>query len=154
MDKENTGKFGFEIGGGDEIFFVQEIAEDGAAALDGRLRNGDLILRVNSTTTINATKKIFEEALKSAENILQLVKEKNKIFILKYLFTFQHVKRLKFKNTALNKSGEIPVPPPDPSQCSPAASSDAVHSQSDAEHESKKLRVILKIERNLKILKT
>lgn len=81
MEKGKTG-LGFSIAGGsdnphvedDSSIYVTKILDGGAAALDGRLRKDDIILRVNSTATVNVPHETAVEALKRAGNVVQLVR--------------------------------------------------------------------------------
>jgi C-terminal processing protease CtpA/Prc len=68
--------FGFSIRGGQEFgampLFVLRIADDGPAAIDGRLRVGDQVVRINGASTQGL----------SHEQAIQLIKQQSTVSLL------------------------------------------------------------------------
>lgn len=83
--KRGPAGLGFNIVGGvdqqyvvnDNGIYVSKIKEDGSAALDGRLQEGDKILAINGATLDNLTHKAAVELFRSAgENVELKVQKK------------------------------------------------------------------------------
>uniref|UniRef100_A0A915HF84 Uncharacterized protein n=1 Tax=Romanomermis culicivorax TaxID=13658 RepID=A0A915HF84_ROMCU len=78
--EKGTQGLGFSIAGGsdnphvqnDSSIFVTKIIDGGAAAYDGRMRVGDVILRVNTTDTIDVPHHVAVDALRRAGNVVKL----------------------------------------------------------------------------------
>uniref|UniRef100_A0A0N5B009 PDZ domain-containing protein n=1 Tax=Syphacia muris TaxID=451379 RepID=A0A0N5B009_9BILA len=85
LEKGNTG-LGFSIAGGldqpmpngDPSIYVTKIIAGGAAAADGRMRQDDIILKVNSTDCSNAPHAVTVDALRNAGNVVRLVLKRRK----------------------------------------------------------------------------
>lgn len=83
--KGSTG-LGFSIAGGsdnphiedDPSIYVTKIIGGGAAAIDGRLRKDDIILRVNRVDLINVPHHVSVDALKAAGNTVHLYVKRHK----------------------------------------------------------------------------
>jgi hypothetical protein len=76
LRKPHTGGFGFSIRGGREFnipLFVLKLAENGPAALDGRLQIGDQILEINSQDAYNMTHGEAIERIKQGGNCVTLL---------------------------------------------------------------------------------
>jgi len=80
--EKGTSGLGFSIAGGrdnphagpgDASICVTKVIGGGAAAHDGRLRRDDIILRVNTTDTVDVVHQVAVEALKRAGNVVKLV---------------------------------------------------------------------------------
>ncbi|KAF7654494.1 hypothetical protein LDENG_00069100 [Lucifuga dentata] len=82
--KRGPAGLGFNIVGGvdqqyvmnDSSIYVSKIKEDGAAALDGRLREGDKILAINGVTLKDLTHKAAVELFRTAGQDVELRVEK------------------------------------------------------------------------------
>lgn len=78
--EKGTQGLGFSIAGGsdnphvpnDSSIFVTKIIDGGAAAYDGRMRVNDVILRVNTTDTIDVPHHVAVDALRRAGNVVKL----------------------------------------------------------------------------------
>lgn len=70
--------FGFSIRGGQEFdsmpLFVLRIAEDGPAALDGRLKVGDQLMEINGRSTRGMTHSSAIQIIKQYSNVRLLVR--------------------------------------------------------------------------------
>ncbi len=76
LRKHQTGGFGFSIRGGKEFnipLFVLKLADQGPAALDGRLEVGDQILEINGFDAYNMTHSEAIERIKSSGNSVTLL---------------------------------------------------------------------------------
>lgn len=80
LEKSGPG-LGFSIAGGtdnphigDETdIYITKLIPGGAAAIDGRLKVNDIIVKVNSTSVVNVPHATAVEALKKAGNSVTLV---------------------------------------------------------------------------------
>ena len=76
MHKFQTNGFGFSIRGGSEWkmpIYVLKLAENGSAALNGRLKIGDQILEINGVDAFNMTHDEAKEHIKSGGNTVCLL---------------------------------------------------------------------------------
>ncbi len=76
MRKHQTGGFGFSIRGGKEFnipLFVLKLADQGPAALDGRLEVGDQILEINGFDAYNMTHSEAIERIKTSGQSVTLL---------------------------------------------------------------------------------
>lgn len=76
LRKLQTSGFGFSIRGGKEFnipLFVLKLADNGPAALDGRLEVGDQILEINGCDAYNMTHTEAIERIKSGGNAVTLL---------------------------------------------------------------------------------
>ena len=74
--KFQTNGFGFSIRGGSEWkmpIYILKLAENGSAALDGRLEVGDQILEINGVDAFNMTHNEAKEHIKSGGNTVVLL---------------------------------------------------------------------------------
>lgn len=86
LEKGNTG-LGFSIAGGldqpmadgDPSIYVTSIIPGGAAAADGRMRQNDIILKVNTTDCSRVPHAVTVDALKSAGNVVRLVLKRRRL---------------------------------------------------------------------------
>lgn len=73
--------FGFSIRGGWEFnkmpLLILRIAEDGAAALDGRLRVGDQLIEINNENTTQMTHERAIQIIKENPVVRLLIKRTN-----------------------------------------------------------------------------
>ena len=80
LERGNSG-LGFSISGGtdnphmgdDPAICLTKIISGGAAAVDGRLKINDVILKVNDVSVVNVPHSAAVEALKRAGNLVRLV---------------------------------------------------------------------------------
>ncbi|KAM3727077.1 Membrane-associated guanylate kinase, WW and PDZ domain-containing protein [Dirofilaria immitis] len=86
--------FGFSIRGGQEFdsmpLFVLRIAEDGPAALDGRLKVGDQLMEINGQSTRGMTHSSAIQIIKQYPTVRLLVRrpqERKGNFVLRYLYS-------------------------------------------------------------------
>ncbi|VDO99405.1 unnamed protein product [Soboliphyme baturini] len=78
--EKGTSGLGVSISGGqdnprlpnDASIYITKIIPGGAAAMDGRLRQGDVLLRVNNTDTVDVPHHVAVDALKRAGNVVKL----------------------------------------------------------------------------------
>jgi atrophin-1 interacting protein 3 (BAI1-associated protein 1) len=76
LRKHQSNGFGFSIRGGREFnipLFVLKLADQGPAALDGRLQVGDQILEINGYDAYNMSHNEAIERIKSSGNIVTLL---------------------------------------------------------------------------------
>lgn len=89
LERGNSG-LGFSISGGtdnphigdDPAVCLTKIIPGGAAAVDGRLKINDVILKVNDVSVVNVPHSAAVEALKRAGNLVRLVSLVLIIFVI------------------------------------------------------------------------
>uniref|UniRef100_A0A914EP37 Uncharacterized protein n=2 Tax=Acrobeloides nanus TaxID=290746 RepID=A0A914EP37_9BILA len=84
LEKNQTG-LGFSISGGrdrsddpDHYIRVTEISKGGAVARDGRIKVGDVILKVNNTDTVDVEHQVAVDALKNSGSVVRLLVKRPK----------------------------------------------------------------------------
>ncbi len=92
LERGSSG-LGFSISGGtdnphigdDPAICLTKIIPGGAAAIDGRMKINDVILKVNDVSVVNVPHSAAVEALKRAGNLVRLVSHPRDLSFLSFL---------------------------------------------------------------------
>lgn len=88
LERGSSG-LGFSISGGtdnphigdDPAICLTKIIPGGAAAIDGRMKINDVILKVNDVSVVNVPHSAAVEALKRAGNLVRLVSQETFVYV-------------------------------------------------------------------------